>query len=158
MPHSVLNMFMRHEPQFIIHKHYQLQLHTSVLRSSGQYKLYLFWAMLMYKGHCSMEHPHTHNLANHAPKFNTTRETKCSVHWRVKPFHEHKHSILSGQKSMWSGFRRSSDKAAWIWHYKQKIYQVIHQFWYQSIRTYSTRFNKSGTKLSDIYTKSSKRI
>jgi len=114
-------MFVRNEPQSIIHKNYLLQLHTSVSRSSGQYKLYLFWAMLMYKGHCSMEHPHIHNLVNHAPKFlNTTRETKCSVHWRVKPFHEHKHSILSGQKSTWSGFRRSSDKAAWIWHYEQK--------------------------------------
>jgi hypothetical protein len=135
------------------------QLHTSVLRSFGQYKLYLFWALLMYKGHCSMEHSHTHDLAIHAPKFlNTARETKCSVQWRLKQFHEHKHSILSGRKSMWSGFRKSSDKAAWIWHYEQNTYQVILQFWYQSIRNYSAKFNKSGTRVSEIYTRSSKWI
>ena len=112
-----------------------------------------------YKGHCSMEHPYTYNLVNNAPKFlNTTRETKCSVHWRVKPFHEHKNRILSGWKSMWGGLRRSSDKAAWIWYYEQNTYQVILQFWYLTIRNYSARFNKSGTRVSEIYTKSSKWI
>ena len=29
---------------------------------------------------------------------------------------------------MLSGFRRSSDKAAWIWHYEQKTYQAFFNF------------------------------
>jgi hypothetical protein len=60
-----------------------------------------------------MEHPYTYNLAVCAPKFlKTTREIKYSVHWRGKSFHKLKHSILSGRKSMLSGFRKLFDKAA----------------------------------------------